>query len=158
MKRKNGKVLQTDKEGVPQPLWHRLCSFGRIDIWKLIILSCKYCCCLNFIDINECVTKEHNCHKDASCANIKGSWNCFCNHGYDGNGTHCEGMNLWIFDFFLFWFVFCFVFVFFDLQNSPLLLLLLLQKLVLCLPFISWIKSILIFNYFILEKILKISF
>lgn len=93
LERKYGKATQIDIEGAVQTLWHRRYSFWRIVIWKLILLSCKYSFCLVFIDINECVTKEHNCHKDASCANIKGSWDCFCNQGYNGNGTHCEGMN-----------------------------------------------------------------
>ena len=43
------------------------------------------------LDINECVTKQHNCHNDAACVNDKGSWRCFCNQGYEGNGTFCQG-------------------------------------------------------------------
>ena len=46
----------------------------------------------NFPDINECMTREHNCHEDATCNNTKGSWNCSCNQGYAGNGTNCEGI------------------------------------------------------------------
>ena len=46
---------------------------------------------LLFIDINECDAKTHQCHKDAYCNNTKGSYNCTCNVGYDGNGTYCEG-------------------------------------------------------------------
>ena len=44
------------------------------------------------LDVNECVLKTDNCHQDASCENIKGSFSCQCNHGYEGNGTHCQGL------------------------------------------------------------------
>ena len=47
-----------------------------------------------FSDINECMTPGHNCHDDAICSNTKGSWNCSCNQGYEGNGIHCEGIGL----------------------------------------------------------------
>ena len=46
---------------------------------------------LSLPDINECVTNEHNCHDDATCNNTKGSWKCFCNQGYKGNGADCDG-------------------------------------------------------------------
>ena len=46
---------------------------------------------LTSVDIHECLRNEHNCHEDASCNNTKGSWDCFCNRGYEGNGTHCQG-------------------------------------------------------------------
>ena len=42
-------------------------------------------------DINECLLGEANCHSDAICTNFGGSFNCVCKHGYEGNGTHCEG-------------------------------------------------------------------
>ena len=44
------------------------------------------------LDVNECMTNQHNCHEDAYCNNTKGSWTCFCNFGYDGNGTDCRGI------------------------------------------------------------------
>ena len=46
---------------------------------------------LSRTDINECITNEHNCHDDATCNNTKGSWKCFCNQGYKGNGVDCDG-------------------------------------------------------------------
>lgn len=43
------------------------------------------------VDIDECMTNNHNCHEDATCSNTKGLWDCFCNKGYEGNGTNCQG-------------------------------------------------------------------
>ena len=43
------------------------------------------------LDVDECVKKDDNCHADAACSNTKGAWECFCNQGYEGNGTHCKG-------------------------------------------------------------------
>jgi hypothetical protein len=43
-------------------------------------------------DINECSSGTHNCHSDAICSNSKGSFNCICKDGYQGNGSYCEGM------------------------------------------------------------------
>ena len=42
-------------------------------------------------DINECTNATHNCHDNATCTNLDGSFNCTCNPGYMGNGTFCEG-------------------------------------------------------------------
>ncbi len=47
-------------------------------------------------DINECASEQHNCHQDANCTNLKGSFNCTCKHGYQGNGTDCEGGSCYI--------------------------------------------------------------
>ena len=45
-------------------------------------------------DVDECFEKTHNCDKDASCANLDGSFSCKCNLGYHGNGTNCFGMSV----------------------------------------------------------------
>ena len=47
---------------------------------------------LNVSDVNECINGTHNCDNNATCQNTVGSFNCSCNHGYDGNGTSCFGM------------------------------------------------------------------
>ena len=47
----------------------------------------------SFSDINECDMITHNCHDDANCTNVVGSFNCACNSGYTGDGTTCQGMN-----------------------------------------------------------------
>ena len=41
-------------------------------------------------DFDECATDSHQCHEDAMCANRLGSYECICNDGFTGNGTHCE--------------------------------------------------------------------
>ena len=45
------------------------------------------------LDINECTSNvlPHNCHDDARCNNTKGSFNCTCNKGYEGDGVNCTG-------------------------------------------------------------------
>ena len=53
------------------------------------------------LDLDECLLDTHNCHKDATCTNTYGLWNCTCNTawkgegtGFEGNGTHCYGKDL----------------------------------------------------------------
>ena len=47
---------------------------------------------LLFLDINECVTEEHNCDAiHAYCNNTKGSFACLCEPGYTGDGINCTG-------------------------------------------------------------------
>ena len=43
------------------------------------------------IDIDECVADFNSCHMNATCQNTHGSFNCFCNDGFSGNGTICTG-------------------------------------------------------------------
>ena len=52
------------------------------------------------LDINECdpsrLSADHQhlankCHGDANCTNTKGSYNCGCQEGYQGNGNQCDG-------------------------------------------------------------------
>ena len=42
-------------------------------------------------DIDECTEGIDNCHQQAMCQNTDGSFNCYCNNGWTGNGTHCTG-------------------------------------------------------------------
>lgn len=47
---------------------------------------------LFFVDINECVTEEHNCDAiHAYCNNTKGSFAGLCEPGYTGDGITCTG-------------------------------------------------------------------
>ena len=41
-------------------------------------------------DINECVRETHNCSSNAVCNNTKGSYNCTCKPGYEGDGDNCS--------------------------------------------------------------------
>ena len=42
-------------------------------------------------DINECKEGTHNCSSNAVCNNTKGSYNCRCKPGYEGDGNICTG-------------------------------------------------------------------
>ena len=43
-----------------------------------------------FLDINEC-DNTSLCSENGTCKNIIGSFQCRCDTGFNGNGTHCEG-------------------------------------------------------------------
>jgi hypothetical protein len=45
----------------------------------------------NFLDIDECSVGSHNCHDNATCEDIDGSFTCTCKAGYSGDGTDCQG-------------------------------------------------------------------
>ena len=44
-------------------------------------------------DIDECTSVDHphNCDSNANCTDTEGDFECACNNGWTGNGTHCEG-------------------------------------------------------------------
>ena len=42
-------------------------------------------------DINVFEGGTHNCSSNAVCNNTKGSYNCTCKLGYEGDGNHCAG-------------------------------------------------------------------
>ena len=46
------------------------------------------------IDLDECASGDHDCHKYGVCHNEIGSYTCHCQFGYVGNGTWCEGTNV----------------------------------------------------------------
>ena len=46
------------------------------------------------IDLDECASGDHDCHKYGICHNEIGSYTCHCQFGYVGNGTWCEGTNV----------------------------------------------------------------
>ncbi|XP_068705898.1 adhesion G protein-coupled receptor E1-like [Montipora foliosa] len=43
-------------------------------------------------DINEC-SSENECHVNATCTNTKGSYNCTCKEGYEGDGRNCTDID-----------------------------------------------------------------
>ena len=46
---------------------------------------------ISFLDVDECTTGTHNCHVNATCNNTKGSYECDCKDGYNGDGQICTG-------------------------------------------------------------------
>ena len=69
-------------------------NFRRNIVLNIYLFLCSFVCTFNKFhsDIDECVTRTHDCIKEASCSNNIGSFSCSCNLGYFGNGTTCEGM------------------------------------------------------------------
>ena len=41
-------------------------------------------------DIDEC-NGDNDCHPEATCDNLAGSYSCTCNEGYKGTGSFCTG-------------------------------------------------------------------
>ena len=49
-------------------------------------------------DIDECLQGSNNCHDNAICINLMGSYRCECKPGYSGNGFICIGKLLIVHD------------------------------------------------------------
>ena len=45
-----------------------------------------------FSGINLCEVGPTDCHTNATCLDRDGGYDCECNDGYNGNGTHCDGI------------------------------------------------------------------
>ena len=45
-------------------------------------------------DIDECELGIDNCHVNATCADVVGSFVCTCNDGFEGNGVDCTSKTL----------------------------------------------------------------
>ena len=41
------------------------------------------------LDINECQTRQHNCHVDADCSDTPGCYECNCKEGFFGDRQIC---------------------------------------------------------------------
>ena len=46
---------------------------------------------VKFSDVNECELDIDDCHSNATCDDVHGSFVCTCNNGFEGNGTSCIG-------------------------------------------------------------------
>ena len=44
-------------------------------------------------DVNECLSGAHDCHSNAFCNNLAGTFDCYCMTGYEGNGTSCTDVD-----------------------------------------------------------------
>jgi len=60
------------------------------------------------IDNDECTMESDDCHVDATCTNVPGSYNCTCNIGYSGDGFNCEGL------------IFIYIYVYFLQSSKPI--------------------------------------
>ena len=45
------------------------------------------------IEVDECSTNTDNCHAQATCTNLAGTFNCTCADGYAGDGVTCSDIN-----------------------------------------------------------------
>lgn len=45
------------------------------------------CQCL---DVDECSSGRHRCHREAECINLEGSYRCNCRNGFSGDGYYCQ--------------------------------------------------------------------
>ena len=45
-------------------------------------------------DIDECELGIDDCHVNATCADVVGSFVCTCNDGFEGNGVDCTSKTL----------------------------------------------------------------
>ena len=57
-----------------------------INMHLVLMISPRHC----HSDIDEC-SIENECHQNATCNNTKGSYNCTCKDGFEGDGKNCTG-------------------------------------------------------------------
>lgn len=50
--------------------------------------------CVLLVDINECDNGKNDCHGNAKCSNVPGSYTCQCKEGFVGDGRRCDGTYL----------------------------------------------------------------
>ena len=80
--------------------WMKMDCTAVVKEFLICIVAAMHCgrfeCFFCFgADVNECeIDILHNCHGDAQCSNTEGSFNCFCNSGYTGDGKNCTGRDL----------------------------------------------------------------
>ena len=46
------------------------------------------------LDIDECLLGRDDCHPNAECINLAGTFFCVCAAGYDGDGLNCVGQSV----------------------------------------------------------------
>ena len=72
---------------VDTPLWRKTALVMLITT----ILISTIAIILILTDVDECQRGEDNCHTFASCNDTEGSYHCFCNEGFIGDGVNCTG-------------------------------------------------------------------
>ena len=45
-------------------------------------------------DADECAGDFNDCHDNATCEDLVGSYRCYCDPGFSGDGTSCSGEGL----------------------------------------------------------------
>ncbi len=71
---------------------HVSCYWTKIfTVIKFVIYGIYY------LDIDECSLKISDCHDDAICTNMIGSFSCQCREGFTGDGSNCQGRDKLIF-------------------------------------------------------------
>ena len=55
-----------------------------------LVYSC-YKSVISHSDVNECDLQQNNCHEFAGCNDTEGSYTCYCNDGFIGDGLDCTG-------------------------------------------------------------------
>ena len=65
---------------------------GIAQVHKYLIAAHKSTRFSLYPGINLCEVGPTDCHTNATCLDRDGGYDCECNDGYTGNGTHCEGI------------------------------------------------------------------
>ena len=55
-------------------------------MYHLLVYFFTYACS---IDVDECESEIANCSVNANCTDTFGSFECTCNHGFEGDGFNC---------------------------------------------------------------------
>ena len=58
--------------------------YENINVKFLFLIVCN-------LDVDECITGNHDCDVNANCINTVGGHNCTCKEGFVGDGRSCSG-------------------------------------------------------------------
>ena len=60
------------------------------------MLECQFLFSFFSSDVDECLANTSPCDASAVCTNTNGSYTCACKDGFTGNGTYCQGKQLFL--------------------------------------------------------------